>query len=483
MRRKERAFKSLIFSLYFTFFFTLPVLADVSFTELLVDDNVYGTACLYASDLDGDGDLDLIGATKEDHDMVWWRNDGGNPIVWTKFIIDDAFIEALSVYSKDIDGDGDMDVIGAAASSQQIAWWRNEGGEPIQWTKQVLRNGYNWAHEVFADDVDGDGDQDILGVSSVLGLINLWSNEGGDPIQWTEYLIGDELTNAKSVCTSDLDNDGDKDIIGAILGNNDVLWWRNEGGDPIEWTEFTVDGNFAGSHRVQAIDIDNDGDDDILGAAYLGHEIAWWRNNGGDPLHWTKQTIVTYFLNACIAYGADLDGDGDIDVVGSAQASNEVAWWRNDGGDPIVWTEFIIDDEMTRVWPLHVNDLDNDGDKDVIAGSGFRGINEVRWYRNDGITDVNHQDQITPQAHLLHSCYPNPFNSVTTIKFNLQSDEDVKITVYNILGNKVETLLNKKLRAGDHSIQWNTESKMSGVYFYKIAADNEELTGKMILIK
>ncbi len=376
--------RHLIAMLVLVFVISVCTSTQIIWTEYMIHDNTQGAASIHVGDLDADENMDVLGAVLEDNDIVWWRNDGGNPIVWTKFIIDSNFNQAISVYGEDIDGDGDTDIVGAAAGANQIAWWRNEGGDPIQWTKFTIRSGYAFAHEVYAHDLDMDADIDVLGASSDLDVITWWRNEGGDPIVWIEQTIGTNFDGAKSVRVADLDDDGNLDVIGAALYDDEITWWRNDGGDPIQWTEYTISDTFNGAHRVHPIDMDDDQDIDILGVAYYGHQIAWWRNDGGDPIQWTQQTIATNFQNACIAQAADLDGDGDLDVAASAQTSDEVAWWRNDGGDPIVWSAKQIIGDFNRVWPLYICDLDDDDDQDVVAGSGWKGINQVKWWRNDG---------------------------------------------------------------------------------------------------
>jgi hypothetical protein len=410
-KERSRITVSIIYLIATLAILMTPLYSQISWTEHLIDGTTYGTASIYVSDLDNDGDKDVLGAILEESYIVWWRNNNGGPFQWTRFIIGMSFFQAISVYAADLDGDGDQDVIGAASYSDEIAWWQNNGGNPIQWTKYVIRSNYDFAHEVYAYDLDMDGDMDVLGASSYDNLISWWRNDGGNPIVWTEQTIGYDFNGAKSVRVADLDNDGDNDVVGACLYGNQVTWWRNDGGDSIQWTEFTIDSNFVGAHRVQTIDLDGDQDQDILAVAYFGNEIAWYRNDGGNPLVWTKQTIGTGFVNACIAQAADLDGDGDLDVAASAQTSNEVAWWRNDGGNPIVWTKFFIEENFPRAWPLYVCDLDDDGDEDVLSGSSWAGIHEVRWWENSG-PGIN-EDQIygTPSQ----SFYPTIVKSAATL--------------------------------------------------------------------
>ncbi len=355
---------------------------ELNLAAHIVDGNIRGTASVYACDLDLDGDLDILGASYEEHTIDWWRNDGGSPIQWTRQVIASSFYQAGSVFAADLDGDGFRDVIGAARIGDEVAWWDNNGG-PLPWTKYVIRSGYDLAHEVYACDLDQDGDQDVLACASNSNEVTWWRNDGGSPPQWNEQAIDTAFLGAKSMHVGDIDADGDLDVAGAAIYDNKVAWWRNDGGSPIQWTEYPIWNTFYGAHRVQAIDIDLDGRIDVLGAAYMGNAISWWRNNGGSPVTWTRQMITTGFEGACIAQAVDLDADGDMDVVATAQAGNQVAWWRNDGGSPIQWTKFVID-SLAQAWPLYCCDLDQDADMDVIAGSSWAGTNEVKWYENQG---------------------------------------------------------------------------------------------------
>ncbi|UCF50675.1 MAG: VCBS repeat-containing protein [Thermoplasmatales archaeon] len=340
--------------------------------------NYINCAGIYSSDLDNDGDKDIIAASVMLDEISWWRNDGGKPIMWTKFIIGNNFDGAAYCYSIDLDKDGDNDVLGAAWYGNEIAWWRNDGGSPIVWTKEVISNSYYNAHEVYAFDLDGDGDNDVLGASAGLNETTWWRNDGGSPIHWYEQKIGD-CFGARSVYVSDIDNDQNYDVLGADFSTNKILMWQNNGGNPIEWTKFTIDSSFAGAHDVKAYDVDKDGDSDVLGAAYISDDIAWWRNDGGNPTLWTKQKIDDSFNGALRVEVADIDNDGDCDILGTADLINSVSWWRNDGGSPIIWTENTIDAACSGAWPMYVVDIDEDEDVDVIVG----GTTGISLYENN----------------------------------------------------------------------------------------------------
>ena len=88
-----------------------------------------------------------------------------------------------------------------------------------------------------------------------------------------------------------------------------------------------------------------------------------------------------------------------------------------------------------------------------------------------------------PQTFSLYQNYPNPFNPSTKIKFDLPKNENVKIIIFDILGRKLETLLDENLTAGVHELNWNASRYAAGVYFYMLLTDGTKETKKMILIK
>jgi flagellar hook assembly protein FlgD len=104
-------------------------------------------------------------------------------------------------------------------------------------------------------------------------------------------------------------------------------------------------------------------------------------------------------------------------------------------------------------------------------------------------TEVN----TIPESFALKQNYPNPFNPTTTIEFSLPIAADVQLTVFNILGQQVASLINEQVSAGNHSILWNANGSngmklSSGIYFYMLKASGVDGNGfqqikKMILLK
>ena len=83
----------------------------------------------------------------------------------------------------------------------------------------------------------------------------------------------------------------------------------------------------------------------------------------------------------------------------------------------------------------------------------------------------------------LEQNYPNPFNPTTSIAFSLPESAQVSLAVYDVLGRRVATLVNGRLQAGQHSVQFEASSLPSGMYLYRLTTPTGSMTQKMILLK
>lgn len=93
------------------------------------------------------------------------------------------------------------------------------------------------------------------------------------------------------------------------------------------------------------------------------------------------------------------------------------------------------------------------------------------------------QSEVLPEAISLLGNYPNPFNANTVIKYRLDSSCEATIEIYDLLGRKIETLLNEYQPAGNHRVTWSAAGQPSGVYFYKVRAGEFSETKRMVLLK
>jgi len=100
------------------------------------------------------------------------------------------------------------------------------------------------------------------------------------------------------------------------------------------------------------------------------------------------------------------------------------------------------------------------------------------------ITSVSNEDEtLLPTEIRLNQNYPNPFNPSTTISYKLSNAKDVKLSIFNSLGQEVATLVNSRKSAGTHSVVWNAANFASGVYYYQLSSSDLVLTKKLLLLK
>ncbi|MBO6792514.1 MAG: T9SS type A sorting domain-containing protein [Balneolaceae bacterium] len=98
-------------------------------------------------------------------------------------------------------------------------------------------------------------------------------------------------------------------------------------------------------------------------------------------------------------------------------------------------------------------------------------------------TAVSNETEDSPEVFALEQNYPNPFNPSTTISYSVQEAGAVNISVYNLMGQKVATLVNETKAAGQYNVRWNAAGAASGMYYYRLEAGGQSITRKMTLIK
>lgn len=339
-----------------------------------------GAIKVYATDIDLDGDTDVLGNAYYGNELILFVNDGGSPPSWERQVIDGEFVEALAVSVADLDGDGLPDILGGSAAGAEVVWWRNLGGSPPVWSRSTIDDDVPGAHDVAGADLDGDGDVDVIGVSFENDEILWWRNNGGAGTAWQKFIVTSGFDYPTKVAIADVDSDGDLDVFGVAWHDRQIAWWRNDGGDPIEWTGDIIETGFTGAHWVDAADVDDDGWIDVIGAAMDLRQIAWWRNDGAGQTSWQKTVITSSLSGAVSAMAGDLDGDGDLDVAGAGwSGSGHMAWIENVDGHGADWDFHSIDRSFNQSSSVHLADVDGNGSLDMLGSSWEPGA--IAWWR------------------------------------------------------------------------------------------------------
>jgi hypothetical protein len=344
----------------------------------IIDDDFLDVSSVCAIDINGDEHADVLGAAYQDDEITWWENTDGFGTTWIEHAIDGDFNGARCVHGCDLNGDGIADVVGAANLDDDITWWQNTDGTGTSWIEHTITGSFESAYCVGTGDVDGDGFLDVIGSSSYPGRIAWWRNLNGSGTTWDEYWVDTGHDHARSIFPDDIDNDGDLDVTAAYYYPALVVWWENANGLGTVWMEHVIDGDFDGAACVHSGDVDGDGDTDVISAAVFDWEFAWWENVDGSGDSWTKHVIDGDQIGAKSVFSIDLDNDGDLDVIGAAVPDFDVSWWENADGQGTAWVEHTVYGSFPGACCVYSEDIDGDGNMDILGGAEYD--DDIAWW-------------------------------------------------------------------------------------------------------
>jgi hypothetical protein len=332
---------------------------------------------VYAVDVDGDGDMDVLSASIFDDKIAWYENDGNENFI--SHTVTNTADGACEVYTKDVDGDGDIDVL--SASDYGVAWYENDGNE--NFTTHNINASANSSLSVYAADVDSDGDIDVLSANYLDDNITWYENDGNE--NFIPHAITNSVDMTADVYAVDVDSDGDMDVLSASCGeypsfDSEINWYANDGNE--NFTQYTIIANASYFLSVHAEDVDRDGDMDVLSASVYDDKIAWYENDGNE--NFIAHTITTSADAAFSVYAADIDRDGDIDVLSASLYDDKIAWYENDGNENFTLHTITTDADGPR--SVFAIDVDGDGYMDVLSASRFDST--IAWYENSLLPDT-----------------------------------------------------------------------------------------------
>jgi len=429
--------------------------ANASFTYHSIDSNYEYCSAIGAADVDRDGDMDILSANEEGTlpnagSIHWWQNAGSGS--FTQQSVDDGSDSwgATSFYANDMDDDGDTDV--AAISTTylgKLATFENQGGgnwkrreqpswlrpfsalSPAGWTvsgsDRLLVASANYPsgdgiyygetftvtsntkilpigaprgviYSIYPDDMDRDGDADVVMAARNSTASIYWYEWGAGAVS-NISIVHSNWPHLTWVQTGDIDRDGDPDIV-AASDTQGLFWWENTDGKGEQWTKYRISYEFYTASSLHLVDMDDDGDLDVLGAT---KDRMVWLENRGHPTqattNWIRHVVDTKPQPNSQGYAlfpADVNGDGQMDIVGcdlnrrrgTQSQGQRLGWWENEhetpSADGISWRTWDIDTTLVGAWGVDVADFNGDGRLDVAA-AGYGNTDSpggIRWYKS-----------------------------------------------------------------------------------------------------
>ncbi|NOQ75096.1 MAG: T9SS type A sorting domain-containing protein [Crocinitomix sp.] len=383
-----------------------------------------GSISIHSSDLDGDGDLDVIISSWTLNVIVWFENIGDNQFSKKKLITSDVILPN-SVFTADLDGDGDEDVLSASRGDHKIAWYENLG-DGFFGTQSIIADSALIAVSVNAADFDGDGDIDVVSASRYDSKIAWYENIGGGEFE-DEVIISTDAIAAEDVSIADLDMDGDLDVLSASFNDDKIAWYENEAG--IFSDEIVISVDAEGASEVESADLDGDGDLDVISVSKYDNKLAWYENIGGGLF--TSEILISDGLTDVNSVSTqDIDGDGDIDIL--TQKLTQLVWFENIGGGTF-GEAIVISDLVNNIDFVQLSDLNGDGNIDVLAVARLE--NKAFWHENLGAGIFGIQRDFSPTAAGVTSVTAADLDNDGDVDAITASPADTKLSWYENLGN------------------------------------------------
>ena len=428
-----------------------------------ISKNDYFIADVAYGDIDGDGDEDVVTVCSGKENVFWQENMNGERY-FTPFrkIVSYSIEDPKSVDIEDIDGDGNNDIILACGTENRIVILKNLLGNGIFWEESVVTEDLPIAWHVETADMDEDGDLDILATSLMGDRVVWFENVDGAGSFGEQQLIADNIDAPLVALAEDMDNDGDLDVVTISYWDNKIVWNKNIGGGSFT-NSITISNSINGVKHIAISDVDMDGYKDIVYASYNDATIGWIKNLGNGNFGEPNIISSSYLGGVCYVSCGDINENGYKDVV--VGTLGRVAYYSNlDGEGNFASMDNVISGNSTRLAKLV--DFNSDGVLDILT---LGGGNSVYWHKNPN------ENGMSEKSPLQFNVFPNPVKS----KMSIISKNNIPDVIFSDMLGK--TISHKSISTYQKTADIDISDLVSGIYILKIIGEDGSVGVKKII--
>ena len=347
-----------------------------------------GAGSVFATDVDGDGDIDVVSASVNDDKVAWYENTDGAGTFGPQQVISMLAAGAWSVFAMDVDGDGDADVLSASPFDDKVAWYENTDGAGTFGPQQIISTQGDAVKSVFATDVDGDGDTDVLAASGNDSEIAWYENLDGAGNFGSRHLISTQTLGAWSIFATDVNGDGASDVLAAAFADEAAWYEQLNVADPLDPDtddDGLSDGDEVNIHGTnpQTPDTDSDGLTDLF---EVNHGFN--PTTGGDATQDPDGDGIDNLSEQAAGTDpndADSDDDGLLDGFEVAHAFNPLAPGEASQDPDADGLNNLA--EQTASTNPHDSDSDDDGLDDGVEVNTYGTSPVLADSDDDGLDD------------------------------------------------------------------------------------------------
>lgn len=427
----------------------------------------------FLRDMNADGLEDaVIWETTIGSIYIGLRDPQTDVFIWDNQPVISGFCRGTAYHRsvKDMNNDGYPDAIGHRSSNGgcYIARFdRIQKKFVYSGTPSIMGFCATTEYKMFFEDINGDFFPDLIGRKlSNGGWYVAFNNQNltftypGSPV-----FVGFCATDAYVVDVVDVNGDGYFDFAGQRQSNGGWYFLINDRDNTFSYPGGPLMSGFCGSadYIPKFKDWNNDGYVDLSGYKKSSSAIYIAYNQKNLSFYYDKTPAIVGFGDSLGVIESGLvTGDSLCDAV----------YYNKTAGNIEVAQQSALDVFQLRAGPFSGYWITNWG---ICLNPAYKVAG------TDEPTDAEVSDG--QQFADIGQNYPNPFNPMTTISYTIPEASHVSLEILNILGQRVETLVDEQQAAGEHSVQWNAGQYATGVYFYRFTVGTETKTKKMLLIK